>query len=173
MRRAIWPLLLLLVLAGFLAVGLSRDPRQVPSPLVNRAVPAFVLPTLDDPQRVVGPASWRGQPHLIHVWASWCAVCQSEHPVLMDLARSGLVAIHGLSYKDDPALAIGWLARHGNPYAEALSDRDGQVGLDLGVYGVPETYLVDRDGVIRFKHSGALTPEVLDTLLPMLGVRGG
>lgn len=174
MKRHLWPLAIFLLLVGFLGVGLGLKPRDVPSPLVNRPMPAFSLPTLDQPERKLGPQDLRGQVYLINVWASWCTACQAEHPLLVDLARAGVVPIYGLNYKDGREDALRWLGQHGNPYKQSLSDTAGLVGLDLGVYGVPETYVVDRDGVIRHKHTGALTMDVVrQTLLPLLGQLDG
>lgn len=174
MKRHLWPLAIFLLLVGFLGVGLGLKPRDVPSPLVNRPMPAFSLPTLDQPERKLGPQDLRGQVYLINVWASWCTACQAEHPLLVDLARAGVVPIYGLNYKDGREDALRWLGQHGNPYKQSLSDTAGLVGLDLGVYGVPETYVVDRDGVIRHKHTGALTMDVVrETLLPLLGQLDG
>ena len=169
MKRYLWPLAIFVVMLGFLGMGLQLNPRDVPSPLINKPVPAFRLPTLAAPDTLVAPDDLRGQVWLLNVWASWCVACQAEHPLLVDLAKSGQVTLIGLNYKDRRDLALGWLARHGNPYQATLSDTDGRVGLDFGVYGVPETYVIDRDGVIRLKHTGELTREVLQTrLLPLI-----
>lgn len=174
MKRHLWPLAIFLVVVGFLGVGLGLKPRDVPSPLVNRPMPSFSLPTLEQPERTLGPQDLRGQVYLINVWASWCTACQAEHPLLVDLARAGVVPIYGLNYKDGREDALRWLGQHGNPYKQSISDTAGLVGLDLGVYGVPETYVVDRDGVIRHKHTGALTMDVVrETLLPLLGQLDG
>ena len=174
MKRHLWPLVIFLLLVGFLGVGLGLKPRDVPSPLVNRPMPSFSLPTLDQPERSLGPQDLLGKVYLINVWASWCTACQAEHPLLVDLARAGVVPIYGLNYKDGREDALRWLGQHGNPYRQSLSDTAGLVGLDLGVYGVPETYVVDRDGVIRHKHTGALTMDVVrQTLLPLLGQLDG
>jgi len=173
MKRFLIPLGLFLVLAVFLGIGLSRDPREVPSPLLGKAAPAFSLPTLGDSGRGDGPAfgpeTMRGRVWVLNVWASWCASCRDEHPVLLGLAESGVVPIVGLDYKDQPAQAQGWLERHGNPYVLSALDADGRVGIDYGVYGVPETYVIDKAGIIRFKQIGAVTPEVLKTrMLPLI-----
>lgn len=174
MKRHLWPLAIFLVLVGLLGLGLGLKPREVPSPLVNRPMPHFSLPTLEHPERSLGPQDLRGQVYLINVWASWCTACQAEHPLLVDLARAGVVPIYGLNYKDGREDALRWLGQHGNPYKQSISDTAGLVGLDLGVYGVPETYVVDRDGVIRHKHTGALTMDVVrETLLPLLGQLDG
>ena len=170
----VWPLAVFVLLLAVLGVGLGLKPREVPSPLINRPMPAFSLPTLSDPQQHLGPLELRWQVYLINVWASWCTACQAEHPLLVDLARAGVVPIYGLNHKDAREDALRWLSRHGDPYRQSLSDSAGLVGLDLGVYGVPETYVVDRNGVIRHKHTGALTIEVVrDTLLPLLGQLDG
>jgi cytochrome c biogenesis protein CcmG, thiol:disulfide interchange protein DsbE len=157
------------VLAGLVvlfAVGLQRDPTKIPSPLIGKPAPAFELPTLDGAR--LASASLGGAPVLVNFWASWCTPCLQEHALLMELARSG-VKIVGLNYKDDPQAARQWLARHGNPFAAIAQDRDGRVGLDWGVYGVPETFAVDAAGVIRHKHIGPMTPEAWDAqLLPIM-----
>lgn len=169
MKRYLLPLGVFVVLMGFLFTGLTLNPREVPSPLVNKPVPAFNLPTLAAPERRMAPEQLQGQVWLLNVWASWCVACQLEHPVLVDLARTGAVTVIGLNYKDRRDLALGWLGKHGNPYLATLSDTDGRVGLDFGVYGVPETYVIDRQGVIRHKHTGPVTQEfVRDTLLPLI-----
>ena len=160
-KRFLWPLGLFIVLVGFLAVGLNRDPSVVPSPLVGKPAPAFELPRLDGDQRF-GPKDMLGQVWMFNVWASWCVACREEHPVLVALAREKLLPIVGLNYKDQPADATLWLQRHGNPYGLSAVDADGRVGIDYGVYGVPETYIVDKAGVIRFKQIGPVTREVLD-----------
>lgn len=173
MKRFLIPLGLFLVLAVFLAIGLSRDPREVPSPLIGKPAPAFSLATLgaagqgDGP--VFGPHDMRGRVWVLNVWASWCASCREEHPVLLALARTGAAPIVGLDYKDRPADAQGWLARFGNPYTLSALDADGRVGIDYGVYGVPETYVIDKTGIVRFKQIGPVTTEVLNTrLLPLI-----
>ena len=173
MKRYLMPLVCFVILVGFLAVGLRLKPREVPSPLVNKPVPVFRLPTLADPNQQLSPQDLRGKVWILNVWASWCVACREEHPVLVDFAKAGLVPLYGLNYKDKRPDAQAWLAKFGNPYQHSLSDVDGLVGIDLGVYGVPETFVVDRDGVIRFKHIGPVTPEVLrDTIIPLIGQLG-
>ena len=173
MKRYLLPLVVFLVLVGFLAAGLRLKPRDLPSPLLNKPVPAFSLATLSDPAQQVSPQDLRGKVWILNVWASWCVACRDEHPVLVDFAKAGLVPLYGLNYKDKPVDALGWLAKFGNPYQQSLSDQNGLVGIDLGVYGVPETFVVDRNGVIRFKHVGPVTPEVLrDTIIPLIGQLG-
>jgi cytochrome c biogenesis protein CcmG/thiol:disulfide interchange protein DsbE len=169
MARFLIPLVIFAVLVFFLWQGLSRNPREVPSPLVGKPAPAFTLPRLDAPDKTFSPTAMRGKVWLLNVWASWCVSCREEHPVLVDLAKSGDVPIVGLNYKDQPADAQAWLARFGNPYQLSVMDADGRVGIDYGVYGVPETYVIDRQGIIRMKHIGPVTPEVLGTkILPLV-----
>lgn len=169
MKRAWWPLAGFVLLLALLGAGLGLKPREVPSPLIGRPVPAFALATLEDPARTLGPGDLPRQPHLINVWASWCVACQSEHPLLVAFARDTGVPVVGLNHKDEPQAAHRWLQRHGNPYRMSLLDPQGGFGIDLGVYGVPETYVVDARGVIVHKHVGMLTPEVLrDTIAPLL-----
>ena len=160
-QRYLWPLALFVVLVGFLAVGLKRDPSLVPSPLVGKAAPAFDLPRLQGEQRFA-PKDLLGQVWVFNVWASWCVACREEHPVLVALAREKLVPLVGLNYKDQPGDALLWLQRQGDPYDLSAVDADGRVGIDYGVYGVPETYVIDKAGVIRFKQIGPVTREVLD-----------
>jgi cytochrome c biogenesis protein CcmG, thiol:disulfide interchange protein DsbE len=167
--RFIVPLAIFLVLAGFLAVGLKLDPRKVPSPLIGKPAPTFRLPRLDDPAQVVARDSMNGKAWVFNVWASWCGPCRDEHPHLVAFARTKQVPLVGLNYKDSRNDALGWLKEFGNPYDLSLSDLDGRVGIDFGVYGVPETFVIDKGGVIRFKHIGPLTPEVLNTqIAPLL-----
>ena len=168
MSRFLLPLALFVGLVIFLAIGLRRDPHEVPSPLINKPAPAFQLPQLHEQAKTFSPQEMRGKVWLLNVWASWCISCREEHPVLLALARSGEVLLYGLNYKDQRNDAIAWLDELGNPYLVSAADLDGRVGIDYGVYGAPETYLIDRDGVIRFKHIGPLTPEVIQgTLLPL------
>jgi cytochrome c biogenesis protein CcmG/thiol:disulfide interchange protein DsbE len=165
--RYLVPLAVFLVLAGFLAVGLQRDPREVPSPLVNKRAPEFSLPLLEDPavQRTV--AQMKGKVWVANFFASWCVPCLAEHPLVTELSRSTTVV--GINYKDKREDATRWLARNGNSYAMVLVDREGKVGLDYGVYGVPESYVIDKEGVIRYKQIGPITPQALqDVLLPLV-----
>jgi len=163
------PVIVFAVLVAFLAIGLKLDPREVPSPLVNKAAPAFKLPLLAQPEAMLTPADLRGKVWLLNVWASWCVSCRVEHPLLVELAKTGTVPIYGLNYKDKRPEAMQWLRERGDPYLQSLSDTDGRVGIDYGVYGVPETFVIDREGVIRYKQIGPLTPESLrDTILPLV-----
>jgi cytochrome c biogenesis protein CcmG/thiol:disulfide interchange protein DsbE len=163
------PLAAFVALAAILAIGLNRDPHEVPSPLIGKPAPAFSLSRVDDAGRTVTLADLRGRVWMLNVWASWCAPCRQEHPAIVALARTGLVPIYGLNYKDTRDDALGWLAQGGDPYQASLFDGDGRVGIDYGVYGVPETFIVDKTGTIRMKHVGPLTPEVIKTEIePML-----
>lgn len=175
MNRFIWPLALFLVLVGFLAAGLTLNPREVPSPLIDKPAPAFKTTLLARPEQVVQREDLLGKVWILNVWASWCVACREEHPLLVAYAKKGVVPIYGLNYKDDPKAGIAWLQRHGNPYTESLVDRDGRIGIDYGVYGVPETFVIDRQGVIRYKHIGPLTPQVLaDKIDPLVrGLQNG
>jgi cytochrome c biogenesis protein CcmG/thiol:disulfide interchange protein DsbE len=169
MKRYLLPLAIFLVIVGFLAVGLNRDPRQVPSPLINKPAPAFKLPRLDAPEQMLSTQDLRGQVWLLNVWASWCVACRQEHPLLVELAKAGTVKVYGLNYKDKREDALGLLRKSGNPYLTSLSDTEGLVGIDYGVYGVPETFVIDKQGVIRYKQIGPITAESLrDTLLPLV-----
>jgi cytochrome c biogenesis protein CcmG/thiol:disulfide interchange protein DsbE len=168
MKRFLWPLAIFLLLVGFLAAGLKLNPREVPSPLVGRLAPAFELPLLQQPEKRFSPADMRGKVWLLNVWASWCETCREEHPLLLDLAKQNLMPILGLNYKDKGDDAQRWLKQFGDPYQFSVVDANGRIGIDYGVYGVPETYLIDAEGVIRFKQIGALTPAVLEQkILPL------
>jgi cytochrome c biogenesis protein CcmG/thiol:disulfide interchange protein DsbE len=167
--RFIIPLGVFVVLVGFLAVGLKLDPREVPSPLIGKPAPGFALTRLDDAGKTIRREDMLGQVWLLNVWASWCAACRDEHPHLVAFARTKRLPMIGLNYKDTRRDGMGWLARFGDPYNTSLFDEDGRVGIDFGVYGVPETFIVDKNGVIRFKHIGAVTPEVIEKrILPLL-----
>ncbi len=159
-RRLFIPLVLFVGLGALLGVGLKLKPREVPSPFIDKPAPAFKLPQLSDAKVDFDPAQMKGQVWLLNVWASWCAPCREEHPLLVDAARAKAVPVVGLNYKDDPRAADEWLRKLGDPYQAIAVDRDGRVSIDYGVYGVPETFVIDRDGVVRLKHIGPLTPEV-------------
>ena len=152
-----------------LYAGLSINPREVPSPLIGKPAPAFDLPTLGSAPARMSNVDLQGRVTLLNVWASWCVSCRVEHPLLVDLARSTKVFIVGLNYKDEPAAARKWLGALGDPYAHSIVDQDGRLGIDWGVYGVPETFVVDQAGVIRLKHIGPLTPaDLTDKILPLI-----
>jgi len=178
-----------IVLVVLLAVGLNLNPRDVPSPLVGKPAPAFSLARLDSPEQRFSPQEMLGKAWLLNVWASWCVSCRQEHPLLVELAKRQSVPLIGLNYKEvrgDGAIdsskldaaaekrmvierAGGWLARHGDPYTLSVLDIDGRVGIDYGVYGVPETYVIDKAGIIRMKHTGPVTPDILaGKILPLL-----
>ena len=158
-----------LALVVLLGIGLTLNPREVPSPLIGKAAPAFQLPQLHEPSQTFAPADMKGRVWMLNVWASWCVSCRQEHPVLMELAKSGLVPIYGLDYKDQQDEAKRWLQQYGNPYKLSAVDAKGQVGIDYGVYGVPETYVIDKRGVIRYKQIGPVTPEALQTrIIPLV-----
>jgi cytochrome c biogenesis protein CcmG/thiol:disulfide interchange protein DsbE len=163
------PLAVFAALVVFLGVGLTRDPKNLPSPLIDKPAPAFSLAKLDAPGVVMTPAEMRGKVWLLNVWASWCAACRIEHPLMVELAKAGVVPIVGFNFKDEPQAAQRWLDELGDPYVASVMDRDGRAGIEYGVYGAPETFLIDRDGVIRFKQVGPITPEVLrDRILPLV-----
>ncbi len=163
------PLALFAGIAWFLLQGLDRNPREVPSPLIGKPVPAFSLPLLAEPSRQFTADEMRGQVWLLNVWGSWCAGCQVEHPLLNDFARKDIAPIIGMAWKDKPEASKAWLARLGDPYKLSVMDLDGKVAIDWGVYGAPETFVIDKTGIIRDKHIGPLTPDVLDKrLVPLV-----
>ena len=163
------PLALFLALAAFFAVGLNRDPREVPSPFIGKPAPVFRLEQLHEPKLAFTPGDMKGKVWMLNVWASWCASCRIEHPLLVDLARNRVVPIVGLNYKDKREDGVAWLGRFGNPYEVSAWDIEGRVGIDYGVYGVPETFVIDKAGVVRYKQIGPITPEALEkTILPLI-----
>ena len=169
MKVRFWPPFAVFVsLAVVLGVGLQLNPREVPSPLIGKPAPPFSATLLTDPARQVKRDDLLGKVWILNVWASWCAPCREEHPVLVDFARRGVAPVYGLNYKDKREDAIEWLRRLGDPYTASLVDPDGRIAIDWGVYGVPETFVVDRSGTIRYKHVGVLTPEVLRTRIEPL-----
>ena len=170
-RLLLIPLALFIALVVFLAIGLNRDPHEVPSPLINRPAPAFQLPQLRDQAKTFSAQEMRGKVWLMNVWATWCVACRDEHPFLLQYAKSGVVPIYGLNYKDDRAAALQLLADDGDPYVLNAFDGDGRVAIDYGVYGAPESYLIDRDGIIRFKHIGPITPDVWEKKIVPLAQR--
>lgn len=167
--RFVIPLAAFAVLVFFLWRGLSLNPREVPSPLIGKPAPEFALPKLDEPGVTMRRADLLGKVWVLNVWASWCAPCREEHPLVIALARTGGVPVYGLNYKDQSAAATRWLRQLGNPYTATLVDADGKAGIDWGVYGVPETFVIDKAGIVRFKHIGPLTEEaVREKLEPLL-----
>ena len=163
------PLAIFVVVLVFLFLGLFRDPREVPSPLIGKPAPQFSLAQLREPGRTLTPADMRGKVWLLNVWASWCVSCRVEHPLLVELAKTNIVPVIGLAYKDKPEDGLAWLASNGDPYTLSIVDRDGRVGIDFGVYGVPETFVIDKNGIIRYKQIGPLTADALkQTILPLV-----
>jgi len=162
------PLAIFAVLLAFLWTGLGRDPSVVPSPLIGKPAPAFRLAQLHKPDAWVQPDDLKGKVWLLNVWASWCVSCREEHPLLLQLAKTDVLPIYGLDYKDKTEQALGWLRQNGDPYTASIIDADGRVGIDYGVYGVPETFLIDKAGIIRYKQIGPLTVEALKSkIIPL------
>ncbi|MBS1140016.1 MAG: DsbE family thiol:disulfide interchange protein [Proteobacteria bacterium] len=189
MNRYYWILGAFAALVALLAIGLNLNPRDVPSPLVGKPAPAFNLNVLETPEKMIGPKDMQGKVWLFNVWSSWCVSCRAEHPVLVEFSKKANVPLIGLNYKEvrgdgnfdvskmpadeEKKLAFQranqWLAQHGNPYTLTVMDIDGRVGIDYGVYGVPETYVVDKTGIIRMKHTGPISPDVLaQKIMPLL-----
>lgn len=170
MNKFLLPLGLFIVLVALLAVGLTLDPREVPSPLIDKPAPEFTLPQLQDPEKTISQKEMLGKVWLLNVWASWCPSCREEHPVFNAYAKTpGAIPIVGLNWKDKREDGQRWLARFGDPYTASAYDNDGRVGINYGVYGAPETFLIDKSGVIRYKKIGTVTPEVLEKeILPKI-----
>lgn len=167
--RFLVPLLAFVALVGFLAIGLTRDPREVPSPLINKAAPAFKVPQVALADKSFSPEEMKGNVWMLNVFASWCVACRDEHPLLLQMQRAHVVPLIGLDYKDKRADALKLLSQEGDPYDLAAFDGDGRVGIDYGVYGVPETFIIDKHGVIRDKQIGPITPQALEKkILPLL-----
>jgi len=158
-----------LALVALLGVGLTLNPREVPSPLVGKPAPNFQLPQLHEPGKRFSQKDMLGKVWLLNVWASWCVSCREEHPVLVEFAKSGVAPLYGLNYKDKRDDGLAWLKRFGNPYVLSAYDIEGRIGIEYGVYGVPETYVIDKKGVIRYKRIGPLTPEILkEKVVPLV-----
>ena len=189
MNRFLLPLGIFIVLVAFLAIGLNLNPREVPSPLIGKPAPAFALPQLHKPEASFAPKDLQGKVWLLNVWASWCVSCRAEHPILVEFSKKSDVPLIGLNYKEvrgdggfdmskmgpeeEKKLAFqranAWLSQHGDPYKLTVMDLDGRVGIDYGVYGVPETYVIDKAGIIRMKHTGPVTPDILgQKIMPLL-----
>jgi cytochrome c biogenesis protein CcmG/thiol:disulfide interchange protein DsbE len=163
------PLVLFAVLVVFLAIGLGHDPHKLPSALINQPAPEFALPELRDPSKIISPEQMRGKVWLLNVWASWCIGCREEHPFLLEIARSGAVPIYGLTWKDKREDSLAVLSELGDPYVLNMSDFDGRVAIDYGITGAPETYLIDKNGIIRYKEPGQLTLEIMEQkILPLV-----
>lgn len=169
MMRFVLPFGIFLALVALLGAGLTLNPREVPSPLVGKPAPSFSLPQLRAPDKTFSPSEMSGKVWILNVWASWCPPCLVEHPVITELARIGIAPVIGLNYKDRPEDAIAWLQRNGDPFQLSASDLAGRIAIDYGVYGVPETYVMDKRGVIRYKRIGPLTPEIVKKkVLPLV-----
>ncbi len=169
MKRFLLPLGVFLILVVFLGVGLRRDPREVPSPFIGKPAPNFTLTQLQDPEKTFSPKDMSGKVWLLNVWASWCFACRQEHPMLVEFSKSGQVPILGLNYKDTRQDGNDLLRQLGNPYQLSAFDPEGRVGIDYGVTGVPETFVIDKQGVIRLKYVGPITPDVInEKLLPLI-----
>jgi cytochrome c biogenesis protein CcmG/thiol:disulfide interchange protein DsbE len=168
MRFAI-PLGIFIVILGLLAYGLQLDPKKVPSPLIGKPAPAFSLAKLDAPEQYLAQKDLLGQVWVLNVWASWCVSCRAEHAIITRLSDLNLAPVIGLNYKDEPDDARRWLQQFGDPYTTSIMDQDGRVGIDWGVYGVPETFVIGKDGLIKYKHIGPVTMESLEAeVLPVL-----
>ena len=165
MGKFLIPLGIFVVLVIFLGRGLSLDPREVPSPLIGKPAPAFSLSQLDKPAQMIGTEQLLGQVWILNVWASWCVACRDEHPVLVEFSKTSVAPIYGLNYKDKREPAMNWLQQLGNPYTASIFDESGRVGIDFGVYGVPETFVIDKLGVIRYKKTGPVTQETIQSII--------
>jgi len=169
MTRFAIPIAIFAALLVLLGIGLKLDPREVPSPLIGKPAPHFELPQLHQASKTFTERDMLGKVWVLNVWASWCVSCREEHPVLLDLAAGGAVPIYGLNYKDKREDGLEWLKGMGDPYKLSIYDFDGRVGIDYGVYGVPETYVIDKAGVIRYKRIGPLTPQIVkEKVLPLV-----
>jgi cytochrome c biogenesis protein CcmG, thiol:disulfide interchange protein DsbE len=171
MKRIRWsiPLVVFIILVAFLWIGLGRDPREVPSPLIGKPAPAFKLTQLHETGKTLSNGDLKGKVWLLNVWASWCVSCRVEHPLLVQLAKANIVPVYGLDYKDKPDDGRAWLAQNGDPYTASIVDQDGRVGIDYGVYGVPETFVIDKAGVVRYKQIGPLNVDALQQkILPLV-----
>ena len=172
--RFLLPLGIFILMVGLLGFGLTLDPKKIPSPLIDKPAPEFSLAKLYAPKEKLSKEDLLGQVWVLNVWASWCVSCRAEHAIITDLANRNLVDIVGLDYKDQPQDARRWLQQFGNPYSASLMDIDGRVGIDWGVYGVPETFIIGKDGRIKYKHigpvtKGSLESEILPALKELLG----
>lgn len=169
MNRYLLPLIIFVSLMILLAAGLKLDPREIPSPFIGKAAPEFNLPSLHNKNNQIAPADMKGQVWLLNVWASWCVSCREEHPLLLEMAKTHQLSIYGLNYKDNRTDAIRWLQELDNPYHAVAVDFSGDTGIDWGVYGVPETFVIDKQGIIRHKHTGVMKPvDIKQTILPLV-----
>ena len=169
MNRALLPLLAFIVLAIFLGIGLTKDPRKLPSTFIGKSAPDFILPQLHDLKKTFSPKDMLGKVWILNVWASWCVSCRAEHHVLNSMIKNNKVNLIGLNYKDAVTDARSWLARYGNPYQLSASDVEGMAGIEWGVYGVPETFVMDKKGIVRLKHTGPVTnKDIIEEVMPMI-----
>ena len=172
MRFAI-PIVVFLLLVVVFSFGLFNDPRELPSPFLGEPAPAFEVASLTEPERIVGSADYAGKMALVNVWATWCGGCRQEHGFLMQLARSGSIPIYGINWRDDREAALGWLQQLGDPYEFSAFDADGRVGIDWGVYGAPETFLISPDGIVLHKHLGPLDARIWqEDFVPLIEAAG-
>ena len=168
-KRILWVVGVFGTLLLLLAAGLKLNPREVPSPLIGKPAPGFELPLLQEPDKTFSAKEQMGKVWLLNVWASWCVACREEHELLVQYSKAAPAPLYGLNYKDQRADGLRWLARYDNPYRASFYDLDGKVGIDYGVYGVPETYVIDKKGVIRYKRIGPVTPDILQkTIVPLV-----
>ena len=169
MNRALIPLLAFIVLVVFLGIGLTKDPRKLPSTFIGKTAPSFVLPQLHNLDKTISPKDMLGKVWILNVWASWCVSCRAEHHVLNSMIKNNTVNLIGLNYKDEVADARAWLGRYGNPYQLSASDVEGVAGIEWGVYGVPETFVMDKKGIVRLKHTGPVTDkDIIEEIIPMI-----
>ncbi|MFV1997732.1 MAG: DsbE family thiol:disulfide interchange protein [Acidiferrobacterales bacterium] len=169
MKKYLVPIIAFALLGVLLWKGLSLDPRRIPSPLIGKALPDFSLARVTQPNKVISPKDLHGRVYLLNIWASWCVACRQEHPLLMEMQRKKLVPIIGLNYKDNQDDARAFLSKLSNPYEMSLADLNGHVGIDLGVYGVPETFVIDKQGIIRYKHVGPIDEKSLaEEIMPVV-----
>ena len=169
MMRFILPFVVFMILAVFMYVGLGLNPHEVPSPLIGKPAPTFTLPQLHDPKKQFSSQDMKGKVWMLNVWASWCVSCREEHPLLVSLAEQKILPIYGLDYKDKREDAELWLKKGGDPYTLSVMDSEGRTGIDYGVYGVPETYVIDKKGVIRYKQIGPINSQSLsENILPLV-----
>ncbi|HEX19912.1 MAG TPA: DsbE family thiol:disulfide interchange protein [Acidiferrobacteraceae bacterium] len=169
LSRYVIPLVITILILVLLGIGLTMDPKLIPSVLIGKPAPEFALPTVRNPKITLSKSDLQGKVVLFNVWASWCTACKEEHPIFMELARRKAVPIYGLNYKDKRKDALSWLRQLGDPYVASAHDANGRVGIDWGVYGVPETFVVDRKGIIRYKHVGALNAKVVEQkIMPLV-----
>jgi len=169
MKKTLWPLVAFMILVVFLGIGLTKDPRKLPSPFIGKAAPAFTLPLLHKLDQNFSPKEMLGKVWILNVWASWCVSCRAEHHVLNSMIQNYNVNLIGLNYKDEVVDARRWLVRYGDPYKMSISDVEGLAGIEWGVYGVPETFVIDKKGIVRLKHTGPVTnKDITEKVIPLI-----